>query len=108
MAAEQTITDLVAVVGVASPHECSDSVCARMDIEVPEGELHRLVHLKAMMDVGRFVFIKVPKATSPTASAAGGAAGRSIAVQVSASLQWAEISVHWLTQSRSHQVGRVK
>lgn len=74
---QQTVTDLIAIVGVVSPHECSDSVCARMDIEVPEGEMHPYFHLKAMMDVGRFVFIRVPKAAgsptrSPLASTRGG------------------------------------
>lgn len=75
---QQTITDLIAVVGVASPHDCSNSVCARMDVEVPEGELHPYFHLRAMMDAGRFVFIYVPKAGSPSRSptaSAHGAAG---------------------------------
>ena len=75
LAPQQTITDLIAVVGVVSPHECSDSVCARMDVEVPEGELHPFAHLKAMMDVGRFVYIKVPKSGSPNRSPTASAHG---------------------------------
>ena len=47
-----------------------------MDWEEPEGELHQFVLIQAMMDVERFVLINVPKAGSPTASAAGSAAGR--------------------------------
>ena len=78
LTAEKTITDLVAVVGVASPYECSDSVCDHMDVHGHEerGELHPFAHLKALMDVGRFVFIRVPKAGSPSANAAGGDASR--------------------------------
>jgi hypothetical protein len=77
LASHHTITDLVAVVGVVSPHECSRSVCDRMDVEAPEGELHPFVHLKAMMVAGRFVFIKVPKAGSPSRSPTASAGARS-------------------------------
>lgn len=63
---QQTVTDLIAVVGVASPYGCSHSVCTQMDVEPTP-----YANLKAMMDAGRFVFVRVENPSTPASGGAG-------------------------------------